>query len=632
MSRGSKSPGKPGSENQDNARIVYAKIHPSIGIARVGNSTKEHGYYIGPQVVDPTPKPPGAYRDKTGALKREVAEFRIYGYDAEGRVVRELRMGEGSEIEWTVELANHKAAWYNFELALDIPEAATAPPSTRRNASVKLPDRHTLAITPGARRIAKPNAQGKQFKFDGGKFMNIPVPLGELRSDAQGRLLVFGGLGKSGSIGNKPPTTFANNDGWYDDTSDGPVTARVKLGGRELKVAPAWVVVAPPNYGPQQKSVRTMYALMTDVAIQAGQLPAPTKPSFQHDLLPIFRALCDLQWMNAGFAAGFGYGMPQHLLSADYLRKLSMPGETYAELRRTVANAFRNPDDGDVSMKPWPWVYGDAMDVPMPPIARAMTALTTTQLAMLERWARGDFIADYDPAFISPGSIDEVPLTEQPAMLDRAALEFCLADAFHPGCEMTWPVRHATMYLEPYRWRHRAKDDPEPDAGTTLTPAEALAYNGPMYAQSPGSITRWMAIPWQTDTASCRSGYDPKYDPYLPTFWPARVPNQVLSDENYRKVMNSKLSRAVRLAAFNERADWDRTLGVGYEHQLETMVKHFDRQGVVEVRPGIEGDPDFPSVMQVEDRGGKKMTQAERMLTDSRMRKLARLGTPKPRE
>jgi len=618
--------------SQQDERIVYAKIHPSIGIARVGNSKRPDGYYIGPQVTEPTPKAPGAYRDKTGALKREVAEFRIYGYDADGRVVRELRMDEGVAIEWTVELANHKAAWYNFELALDIPEAATAPTSSRRNAKILGPERRKLSICPGARSIDKPAAQGKSYQFDNGKFMGISVPLGELRTDAQGRLLVFGGHGKSGSKDKKPPTTFANNDGWYDDTSDGPVTARVKLGGRELKVAPAWVVVAPPNYGPQQKSVRTMYALMTDVAIQAGQLPAPTKPSFRHDLLPIFKALSDLQWMNAGFAAGFGYGMPQDFNSAEYLRKLSMPGATYAELRRTVANAFRNPEDGDVSMKPWPWVYGDAMDVPMPPLARAMTALTTTQLAMLERWAVGEFIADYDPAAKAPGSIDEVPLAEQPAMLDRAALEFCLADAFHPGCEMTWPVRHATMYLEPYRWRHRAPDNPEPNYGSALTPAEALSYNGPLYAQFAGSITRWMAIPWQTDTASCRSGYQPQYDPYLPTFWPARVPNQVLSDENYRKVMNKKLSRDARLAAFNDRSDWDRTLGVGYEQQLVTMVEHFDRQGIVEVRPGIPDDPDFPPSMQVEDRGGKDMSEAERRKTDSRMRKVAMLGTPKSAE
>jgi len=608
--------------------IVHARIHPSIGIARVGNSTAEDGFYIGPQVVEPAPMPAGFYRDATGALKREVAEFRIYGYDAQGRVVRELQMGDGVDIAWTVELANHKAAWYNFELALDIPEAATAPPSTRRNAKVPPLERHMLSITPGARSIDAPNAQGAQYRFDGGRCFGIEVPLGELRTDDCGRLRVFGGHGKSASYDNSAPTTFANNDGWYDDTSDGPVTARVRIGGREIEVAPAWVVVAPPNYGPQQKSVRTMYALMTDVAVQAGQLPPPLKPSFRDDILPVLKAMCDLQWMNAGFAAGFGYGMPQHFLDADYLRKLSQPGDTYAELRRTVANSFRNPDDGDVSMKPWPWVYGDAMDIPMPPTPRAMNALTTTQLALLDRWARGDFVADYDPAYVPPGRFEDVPLQEQPAMLDRAALEFCLADAFHPGCEMTWPVRHATMYMAPYRWRHRDPARPEPDYGSTLTPAEAASYDGPLYAQFPGSITRWMAIPWQTDTASCRSGYDKQYDPYLPTFWPARVPNQVLSDANYRKVMDTSLPREERLAAFNDRADWDRTLGVGYQQQLQTMVTHFDRQGIVEVRDGIADDPDFPPTMQVEDRGGDDLRDDERALTDRGYRKALIAGTP----
>lgn len=600
--------------------IVYAKIHPSIGIARVGNSKKEDGFYIGPQVPNPSPKPAGFYRDSNGALKREVAEFRIYGYNAQGQVVRELSMDDETKIEWTVELANHKAAWYNFELALDIPEAVTAPPSTRRNATIKI-DRGGLSITPGARTIAKPATQGAEYHFTGGKFMNIDVALGELRTDNSGRLHVFGGLGKSGSIDDKPPTTFANNDGWYDDTSDGPVTAKVTVNGETLDVAPAWVVVAPPNYGPQQKSVRTMYALMTDVAISAGQLPAPTHPSFREDIYPILKAMCDLQWVNAGFAAGFGYGMPQNFLAPEYLQKLALAGDTYAELRRTVANAFRNPSKGDISQKPWPWVYGDAMNVPMPPVTNAMNYLTETQLAQLDYWTKGQFISDYDPAYVPPGSLNEIPVAEQPANLDKASLEFCLADAFHPGCEMTWPVRHATMYQEPYRWRHRPADYVEPNYGTTLTSAEALSYNGPLYAQFPGSITRWMAIPWQTDTASCRSGYDSQYDPYLPTFWPARVPNQVLSRKNYDKVMDESLDRAERLAAFNQRSDWNRTLGP-HDQQLANMIHFFPDMGIVEVQPGIENDPDFPPVMQVEDRGGKEPDAKEQALVRRTQRAL----------
>ncbi|UXI67258.1 LodA/GoxA family CTQ-dependent oxidase [Tahibacter amnicola] len=604
-------------KHSDDARIAYARIHPAIGVARVGNSTQDDGYYIGPQVPDPPPSPPGAYRDASGALKREVAQFRIYGYDGEGRVVRELTMAD-AQITWTVELANRKAAWYDFELALDIPEAAAAPPSTRRNADVI--DRASLVILPGPRHIDAPARQGSAYRFDGGTFLGIEVPLGELRTDDAGRLLVFGGHGKSASINQQPPTTFANNDGWYDDTSDGPVTATVRLGDREIAVSPAWVVVAPPNYGPQQKSVRTLYALLTDVAVQAGMLPAPTTPSFRHDILPVLRALCDLQWMNAGFSAGFGYGMPQHFLDPRYLSQLADPSDTYRELRRTVANMFRNPADGDISLKPWPWVYGDAMNVPMPEVKNAMNALTTTQLALLDAWAEGRFVADLDPSAAPPATIDEVPLEAQPQTLDRAALEFCLADAFHPGCEVTWPVRHATMYMAPYRWRHRQPGNPEPDYGSTLTSAEALSYNGPLYAQFPGSLTRWMAIPWQTDTASCRSGYDPQYDPYLPTFWPARVPNQVLSAENYAKVMDTSLPREERLAAYMERADWDRTLGAGYMNQLANMITRFPEMGVVEVRPGIAGDPDFPPVMQVEDRGGEHLTPQEKQQTVSEMR------------
>ncbi|NHZ64107.1 LodA/GoxA family CTQ-dependent oxidase [Massilia genomosp. 1] len=615
-------------------QVVYAKIHPSIGIARVGNSREDDGFYVGPQVIDPLPKPLNFYRDGAGALKREVAEFRIYGYDGQGRVLCELTMQDGVEIEWTVELANHKAAWYNFEIALDIPEAATATPSTRRNAKVALLERASLAIRPGPRSIDAPSAAGQRYQFDGGSCFGIPVPLGELRTDPRGRLWVFGGHGMSASYTGSAPVTFANNDGWYDDTGDGPVSARVRLGGRDLQVAPAWVVVAPPNYGPQQKSVRTMYAVMTDVAIQAGQLPVPVEPSFKNDLLPIFKALSDLQWMNGGFAAGFGHGMPQDFLAPDYLRKLAQGGKTYAQLRRTVANAFRNPQYQDASMKPWPWVYGDAMDLPMPPIPRAMTALTVTQLAMLARWAEGKFIADYDPAAAIGATRDiaGVPLAEQAAMLDRAALEFCLGDAFHPGCEMTWPVRHASMYSEPYRWRHRAADDPEPDYGTTLTPAEACCFDGPLYGQSPGSVTRWMAVPWQTDTASCRSGYDEQYDPYLPTFWPARVPNQVLSAANYAKVMDPELCRKDRLAAFNERLDWNRTLGADKSQWMQVMVSHFDRQGIVEVRDGIPNDPDFPPLMQVEDRGGPPLAESERKAINSQMRQILRRGTPRPAE
>jgi hypothetical protein len=75
-----------------------------------------------------------------------------------------------------------------------------------------------------------------------------------------------------------------------------------------------------------------------------------------------------------------------------------------------------------------------------------------------------------------------------------------------------------------------------------------------------GDITRWMAMPWQADTSSCLSGYNIALGQYLPTFWPARVPNDVLTEADYQRVMDNTLSDDERVAAFGpaQRAKWPR--------------------------------------------------------------------------
>lgn len=580
--------------------IVSAAIHPSIGVARLGNSPEE--YFLAPEVVDPPPQPPGFYRDGKGALKRQAVRFRIYGLNARGQVVAELNQSN-AEITWKVHLANKKAAWYQFQIALDIPEVSSAPHAYLRNVAVA--DRNRLVIDPGVREIKGANIHGgSRYAFDTGKFMDVPVYLGEIRTDEQGRLLVFGGFGKSASYDGSLALTFANNEGWHDDISDGPVTATVKLHGKALKVDPAWVVVAPPNYAPGQKSVRTMWDLMRDTAITAGTLPAPTRPSFNTDIRPIFERLSRLQWVNAGFAAAFGWGGPNHYVSAAWLARLSRKSpETTQEMRRTIANQFRNFSVDAWSPKPWPWLYGDAMNVPAAHTPRQNTALTNTQLKLLDQWAMGHFDADYDPDRPPVQTLDDVPLAEQAEMLDRASLEFCLADAFHPGCEMTWPMRHKSLYMAPFRIAHAGENWIEPQYGAVMNPSEILGLLpfGPLGPQVPGGVTRWMAVPWQTDTASCRSGYIKQYDPYLPTFWPARVPNQVLTEEDYNTVMDTRRSLGQRLAAFARRAAWARPLGSqGYDSQINNMIANFWQMGVIEQRPG-PGDSHFPPYLEVED-------------------------------
>jgi hypothetical protein len=58
---------------------------------------------------------------------------------------------------------------------------------------------------------------------------------------------------------------------------------------------------------------------------------------------------------------------------------------------------------------------------------------------------------------------------------------------------------------------------------------------------------------------------------------------------------------AERLAAFARRASWLLPLGGGsYTDQINTMIAHFDRMGVVEVRDGPKTGP-FPAEIEVLD-------------------------------
>lgn len=582
--------------------IVQARIHPGIGIARVGDSQDE--FIIGPEVLGPpsTTNP----RDETGALKRQAARFRIYGLNQAGEVVRELTAVD-AQITWTVHVANRKAAWYRFIAALDLPETAQTKVPLR-NAVITGQARAGLVIDPGAKSI-----QGRgdvPCKLDGEVFQNVTVSLGELRTDEQGRLLVLGGHGRSESPSHAPifrpndPDSYNNADDWFDDTSDGPVSAEVLIDGMSVPVDEAWVVVAPPNYAPDVLGWRTMTDLLMDLYVDNGCLPAPQPIRFFADVFPILRRLSNLQWVNAGFAAMFGRGRPMDFDDPQFCGRLaqtpSLQGlDPYQELRYQLFNTFRQLTSTTDERRLWPWIYGDAFGVHSPS-PRDNLALPKLQAQILKEWAAGHFERD-NPRPPLP-AIEDAPIAEQPDILDRAALTYCLADAFHPGIELTWPMRHLSLYRAPFRIRRQSAQDPDPHLSSCLTQEEALALDGPLHAQPPGGLTRWMALPWQGDTATCRSGYEPQYDPYLPTFWPARVPNHVLTEANYRIAIDTSQPRSKRIAAYNNRGLWIRAIDDKdfAEVQLR-MVKQFGAMGVIEARPGVTGDPELPEVMWVEN-------------------------------
>jgi hypothetical protein len=576
-------------------RIAAVAVHPSIGIARVGNSADS--FYFGPELPGTLPRAPEGFKDASGAIARQAARFRIYGYDADGNVVRELTAADAT-ITWTVSVANKKAAWYDFNTAMDIPVAT---PVDQRNADVTGTDRQGLVIASGEQSISGVGAQ--PVPMDAGRFQDERVPLGELMTDELGRLVYLPADGRGYSPGQAPLTTFSDNDGWADDTCDGPVLATVTVGERTLQAEPGWVVVTPPNYGPglvaglvtADDSARLGWDTIDATALRAEDV------SFQHDVLPIFSRIVDMQWVNAGFLGSNGWGSGSDYLAPELLAQLADPSPASAELRRRTFEQFRNPDYATEQPNSDPQMYGDGVAIPAQSAYQWLT-VTPIQYAQLEAWAAGTFTDDRDAP--APSDLAELPPAEQTVALDRAGLDSCLGGAYHPGIEVPWTLRVPMMWSGPRRLRVRSTAVEDIDYGTQLTPQQAMADDGPLAGSGPGDLTRWQGTPWQSDAASCRSGYEPNISPVLPTFWPARIPNHVLRQEDYLVVIDTTAPMADRQAAFEQRYDWERFVTAANRTEtLQNMVENWGDLGIVTEQPGPT-DGAFPPVMKVETNVG----------------------------
>ncbi|ALM82524.1 LodA/GoxA family CTQ-dependent oxidase [Bordetella sp. N] len=602
--------------------ITYAKIHPGIGVARVGNSTASgtDGYYIGPEVVNGPYISADDMRDPTGALKRQAARFRIYGYNAAGEVVAELTKAN-AEIYWMAHLANQKASWYVFHQALDIQgnavdadgqalDADDNAPVGRRNPQVTGDDRRKLTIDAGLavkQANSDTNVELTGTFCSGGPTVN--VKLGDLRVDDEGRLLVLGGHGISRSPNGKPMLgpngeNFNNSPDWYDDTSDGPVLATVSINGTPIPVTSSWVIVAPPNYGTDIVSFRTLYDVARDAMVEAGRVEPDFITSFSKHVLPYLQRLTRLQWVNAGFFRTFAYAgaifprdVTYDFTDPTYLLQLADPSDQAKAKRQEVFGKFHSPylpttDTANIPEKTgnilWPPIYGDTMHTAVMVETTDMLPVSLDLYRHLTNWRDGNFTNDYDPnASTAPVLLNQVPLQQQPALLDEGPLTYCLGDAFHPGCEATWPMRHASMYSELARIRRATSPELLPDLGDTLSHENVAASAGPLYYQTPGGLTRWMALPWQGDTARCRSGYDPDVSPYLPTFWPARVPNQVLSTDSYDMLMDTTRAVGLRGGYYQTRDNWmSGLLDPSNEITMQNMVDNFQNQPIITRRPG----------------------------------------------
>jgi hypothetical protein len=291
------------------------RIHPAVGIARLGDSPDE--FYIAPDqpAAKPTdcdvrgnPKlsPDGTaelpvihFKDAQGRIKRQAARFQIFAYDDEHPAGRPLRLGDRIEgggnngtlvdIIWQVYPANKKAVWYEFRGLAG--ETGYEPGHPRRNADVTEPNaRQALIIDPGPQIVNMTDRRRAEFSRDGNPGYAVTFPpkglwphdidtLGTAMTDDVGRLLVLGGHGRSGSyktgLGQPRIDNYANTDGWFDDTSDGPVMARLVMFSEEVQQLryvdveyPAWVASAYPRYAPELLDMVTMEEVVEDLFIR----------------------------------------------------------------------------------------------------------------------------------------------------------------------------------------------------------------------------------------------------------------------------------------------------------------------------------------------------------------------------
>jgi L-lysine epsilon oxidase-like protein len=499
------------------------EIHPSIGIARLGTSAQ---FFLGPE---PGVDPPERYRDNSGALKRQAARFRVFECDraADGTLTSatEIDATAGATIAWTVHLANRKAA---------APAFATPAGGRRNHATGNDVADAELLIDPGPRDVS--GVSVPPVRFDTGTFMQTPVFLGDIRTDASGRLLVCGGHGISDSVPAQPNPArpiqgFADSNGWYDDIADGPVTAAITLAnGTQVQAESAWVIVGPPDFAPEITNLVTLYDVAFDVAVAKGMLSMPVKPSFVLHIQPTLARAPGYQWVNRFAVGGHSGNRPGNFAFnwAALADPANPPDEAAIVLERLRDSTVSPvPDPAETNARLWmPRLHDENNDHHVLPVTKA-------QYTFLKQWAAGDFIGDLNAA----------PAAELlPVALDRLALQGCSGGAFFPGIEAGRIMKDPALYKAPFRLN-----------------AAAL---------KPGQITAGNALPWQADFHACAW----EGSSFI-GWWPAQRPDHVRPESNPTVFMN-----------------WDRGITGVLDNGDRDMIDGWSRLGIVRRRVTTAGE------------------------------------------
>lgn len=545
-------------------------------------------------------------RDRDGNLKRQAARYRIFAYTFDQPHPEDTYPNGGGEeilpgttlkdgrvvtdVVWTVHLANKKANAYNV---VNTQGVAAYGPKPKKVPQLRNPEEYgdgksvepatrvkKLVIDPGPRAI-RSSQRGVVVPFsfdastpatycdgDGGigtqnkypksfpqqAFPDDPLfqpsgpldTLGELTIDAEGRLLVLPGKGRTAAWHDEygqpmPLTGDLNNGGWFDDAADGPVSATILFDeGPPEEAAGAWVVCTDPAYAPQIRNVVSVWDDVYDTWVreldlqpeiyQQGEKDAEGcyhddyHPSFDGDIHPIFRAAALQRWTA---------NLPELAVRAhqavEQIKADATPNDTIMAGLAYIRNP--NKDELNVGVPLMPLSLGDA--------GQAFLTVSKTQYFFLEQWCKGK---------VDTGADSKLGAGEY---LDMAALSNCLGGRYVPGIEVSHPIRRPEMYRNEWRtslcgpfrvkytYDHKRYEQLQHDEHGQTKPVLTVGWlpfreTEPL---EPGDISKFMAIPWQTDYNSCSihqttintAGVNTTYGNELTLYWswPSQRPDAV---------------------------------------------------------------------------------------------------------
>lgn len=487
-----------------------------------------------------------------------------------------------------------------------------------------------------------------------------PVRLGTLEYD-NGSLIFYGADGHSASLNPSDLNTdFADNSNWYDDICDGRITATLtnKTTGEVISIEDAdnaaWIATAPPDYAPQIQPISNMYDLVN------GTTPDEYPSDFSL-IFPLMYRLYRMQWVNMGdfLSPSFRETIDQLTEAGNFRYLYTNDGTPEAHaVRDQIFSLFRNPDyaannepiipgnegtdlknlTSGVEALKLPFYPGDGINYPGSPAQ--WFAIPPILYSELQRWRDGHFTtlegdyADMDALgrfYQSQFAEAAQDPTKAPMLMTRAVLETLYGGGFHPGVELTWPFRHKQFYNTLYlryptvtdqaglhgirEIRIKTATQAEQsdifykDFGFQMNPQDITDSmsdehgKGWLWKNTPGDLTKWMGIPWQSDAGSCQAVFTDSQYP-VPAWWAANLPVDVLTEESLAKLQDASILEETKKYIYGSRLPWLQTADTGfvgyhaeggYMNGLIAMVYQWKNVGMVTGRNSgvvVDGIPE----------------------------------------